>query len=474
LPGVKRAVTPAALLALALSAAALGGCMEDRDEDVAAGEQVFRRAACGDCHTLAAAGSTGTKGPNLDQLRPEASKVVRQVTHGGPGMPSFSERLSSDEIGEVAAYVSSTAGDTTVAQGAKFELTKTELSDCDRGDLDCLDQAFGNLTYHEGAKPALNRLQRMMDANPLVQEQCHRIGHTMGGAGLARYEDAGRALAAGSTVCWSGYYHGVLEDGFYGTESSELGEKARELCSDASIRRDLFLLYQCVHGLGHGLMIFTGYDLPKALDTCDELATPWDRDACTGGTFMENFTSFYQVESKWLRDDDLLYPCNAVAERRKYHCYQLVTMRILDETGRDWQETARACKESEPAWVEVCYQSFGRDASGIAGRDQSRAIDLCRLTGRYQPECIFAVVRNIAYDDGGRLSRAVDFCQMAPVPTRARCYQGLGTAVAVVERTDSQRVARCSQLVSDEYVGACWTGVSSATPLADSSSAGSS
>ena len=34
------------------------------------GKQVFADAACGSCHTLDAAGSTGTIGPNLDTLKP--------------------------------------------------------------------------------------------------------------------------------------------------------------------------------------------------------------------------------------------------------------------------------------------------------------------------------------------------------------------------------------------------------------------
>jgi cytochrome c553 len=466
---MRRRVTVAAVLALVLS-----GCLGEGDssDDVQRGEKLFAKAGCGDCHTLAAAGSRGTRGPNLDELRPEVSQVARQVLQGGAGMPSFSDRLSSDEIHQVAAYVSTAAAGGAAPPNAKFELTDTELPECSRDDATCLEQAFANLTYREGARPALDRLQREMDRDRFVRQQCHRIGHAMGGAGLARYEDPGRALAAGSTVCWSGYYHGVLEDGFYGTPDSEIAGKARELCSDRGLRQDLFLLYQCVHGLGHGLMIFTGYDLPKALDACDALTTPFDQQACIGGTFMENFTNFYQVKSKWLRDDDPIYPCNSVAEYRKAHCYQLVTMRILYETGYDWRATARTCHESEPQWVAMCFQSFGRDASGVAGRNQRRAIELCGLTGRYQPDCIYAVVKNIAFDDGGRLSRAVRFCRMTPARSRGRCFRGLGSTVAVVEPVPRKRTAMCARLAkTHEYVGECWLGLAEGAPPPSSSAA---
>src|SRR5207253_2148425 len=50
--------------------------------DPVAGKAVFTGSAgCTGCHTLKDAGSTGTVGPNLDQLMPPLDKVVTQVTN---------------------------------------------------------------------------------------------------------------------------------------------------------------------------------------------------------------------------------------------------------------------------------------------------------------------------------------------------------------------------------------------------------
>ncbi len=73
------------------------------------GKQVFV-SNCGGCHTLGAAGTTGSVGPNLDQLKPNAARVQRQVRNGGPGMPSFAGRLSNAQIAAVAKYVAQNAG----------------------------------------------------------------------------------------------------------------------------------------------------------------------------------------------------------------------------------------------------------------------------------------------------------------------------------------------------------------------------
>jgi cbb3-type cytochrome c oxidase subunit III len=74
------------------------------------GAAIFKGAGCAGCHTLAAAGSTGTQGPNLDQLKPSMSVVAHQVTVGGGIMPSFKGKLSPAQIQAVAKYVSSSAG----------------------------------------------------------------------------------------------------------------------------------------------------------------------------------------------------------------------------------------------------------------------------------------------------------------------------------------------------------------------------
>jgi cbb3-type cytochrome c oxidase subunit III len=73
------------------------------------GKTIFQN-ECASCHTLAAAGATGTVGPNLDQLKPAQAIVVRQVTNGGAVMPAFKGKLTPAQIAAVATYVSSNAG----------------------------------------------------------------------------------------------------------------------------------------------------------------------------------------------------------------------------------------------------------------------------------------------------------------------------------------------------------------------------
>jgi mono/diheme cytochrome c family protein len=87
-----------------------GETEEEGEGDAANGKSVFASAGCGSCHVLADAGSSGTTGPNLDDSKPDFERVVDRVTNGSGVMPSFKDQLSEQEINDVAAYVSESAG----------------------------------------------------------------------------------------------------------------------------------------------------------------------------------------------------------------------------------------------------------------------------------------------------------------------------------------------------------------------------
>jgi mono/diheme cytochrome c family protein len=74
------------------------------------GAAVFAEAGCGSCHTLAAAGASGTIGPNLDESMPSKELATERVREGMGAMPSFADQLSPEQIAAVADYVSQNAG----------------------------------------------------------------------------------------------------------------------------------------------------------------------------------------------------------------------------------------------------------------------------------------------------------------------------------------------------------------------------
>lgn len=85
--------------------------------DPEAGKSVFASAGCGGCHTFAPAGSTGTIGPNLDEvLEGQDPESVREsivnpdakVSEGfsaGVMPKNFSQKLSEQELADLVAFL---------------------------------------------------------------------------------------------------------------------------------------------------------------------------------------------------------------------------------------------------------------------------------------------------------------------------------------------------------------------------------
>jgi mono/diheme cytochrome c family protein len=73
------------------------------------GKAIFASAGCATCHTLAAAGASGTVGPNLDETKPSVDKAIERVTQGKGAMPSFKGQLTEAEIRAVAEFVSNSS-----------------------------------------------------------------------------------------------------------------------------------------------------------------------------------------------------------------------------------------------------------------------------------------------------------------------------------------------------------------------------
>jgi len=444
-------------LALLASTVLVAGCGGGKSATNASGAKVFASAGCGGCHTLSAAKSNGQSGPDLDQLKPSYGAVVRQVSSGGSGMPSFSAKLSKGQIRDVASYVVDSTKNNPAALTA-FQPNHEKLSDC-HSDYACYKQAFGNIAYYDGPEAALSRLATYMKTNQEVDSGCHQIAHSIGHAGYAHYHDnAAQALAHGSMTCWSGYYHGVVERAFAGVPRSKVAALARKMCTGSEINKTYFLLYQCVHGLGHGLMIYSRNDLPYSLKVSDHLATAWDRTSCTGGVFMQNFLPgpMQIAPTKWLSKKDLLYPCDKVAAGDKLYCYLMVTSRVLPVVHYDFRKAAAWCRKAERGWVATCFQSFGRDASGYSVQNPVRIVQLCRLAASMERECIYGGSRDLTANDAGP-TRAIRMCLLAPTPTRSYCFYGIGTILGGFANEAAARRAKCSP-VPATYRPDCYRG----------------
>ena len=171
---------------------------------------------------------------------------------------------------------------------------------------------------------------------------------------------------------------------------------------------------------------------------------------------MENLSSSYGVRSRWLRDDDPVYPCNWVATEAKRRCYQMVTSRILPSVGDDWTRTAEMCTSVESAFVHMCFKSFGRDASSRSNRDAADTIETCAIARPYggEDDCIWAAAQDVVSNFTSGEQRAARSARRSRASLAEPCFEGhrlrrwaasgrrLRSARSGLSRADVERRAR--------------------------------
>lgn len=266
-------------------------------------------------------------------------------------------------------------------------------------DFDCWRDRLQLLVAQDSPGAALADVEAAYDQVPFVSGNCHQLVHEIGRAAGHRYGDVAQAYAEGNDFCWSGYFHGVMEAIAEQLGVDTLLAQVEEICDGVMGDRPYGSdHYNCVHGLGHGLMAVTQVELYDALAGCDGFTDSWERESCYGGVFMENVMSRINPhhETHYLRDDDPLYPCTEVDDVYKGQCYLMQTSHALNVLGHDFAAVFALCESVEEPYRATCLQSLGRDISGYTVSDVGRTVELCTLgrTGFAQENCFIGAAKD--------------------------------------------------------------------------------
>ncbi|MBA2564892.1 MAG: hypothetical protein H0V09_05665 [Gemmatimonadetes bacterium] len=360
----------------------------------------------------------------------------------------------------------------------------------------CYEQLLLPLVKERGVETVMATLGRVASLDSDVARDGHVLAHGIGIAAYSSQEDVARTFARCSPAFQSGCYHGIIQAYFEHAPASS-AEAVNELCAPyRGAAGNRWLLFQCVHGMGHGLTMVHGHVLPEALRGCDLLSDGWDREACYGGAFMENIVNataphhagaglmarqgstgsshaahahgVKQADSavvaaaapqalrfKALDPADPHYPCSILEERYQLACYGMQTSAMLHLNGGDIAAAAGACDGAPPPMRAPCYQSLGRDISSYTLQDPDQSIRLCSLgSERYRPWCFVGLVKNFV-DLTATTESAFAFCAKVPSgPSRMKCHEALGEQIGILKSDLSERSILCDRSERG-YVEAC-------------------
>lgn len=281
-------------------------------------------------------------------------------------------------------------------------------------DFSCWRERYKHIIDTQSPKEALADAQAKYDSISFVKDNCHEIAHIIGRAAGKKYLDISEAFRLGNDFCASGYYHGVMQAVADLEGKERIKQKVNKVCEPlAQQKRYGMSHYNCVHGLGHGLMSIEGNELFEALKGCEGLEGQWQQDSCYSGVFMENIIGEIDPghHTEYLKADDPLYPCTAVEEKYRRMCYFLQTDHALIVEKADFAKVFEHCSKLEKEYGELCYQSLGRNASSYSLYDIDKTRQRCMLgaTDNAKVNCIRGAALDFVWRDQDR-KNALSFC----------------------------------------------------------------
>ena len=372
-----------------------------------------------------------------DHLYAEFTGVVTAKGEAGAVQPSSTSSSSSDAPGPLARLLQSLRAllakllsifhkDKNSTPAAISSIAK------DSEELFTSDEALLAYVKTYGPKETTERLYELSGK----YGDCHQRAHT---AGRFSYEVYGeKSFQQCGAECHSGCYHGATEAYFKDHGTDDLAGNLKILCSS---ELNPFFSHQCLHGIGHGLMAWTDYDITEALKSCDLL--PRGADSCHTGVFMENIVGGLALSEKGTAkgeggldahftkylSKDPQYPCNAVADQYKNSCYFLQTSRMVQLFAGDFKKVAAECSNVPVLYQQTCFQSMGRDVGGYNRNNAAGAIMQCSYapTGAPRLGCLSGAVQDTFWDPTGQDS-AIHFCKLLTDKSeKDACY---GTIIA--------------------------------------------
>ncbi len=295
----------------------------------------------------------------------------------------------------------------------------------------CYKDQLTKITSEQGPERAMDLIKQEYDKSAYVKSQCHQLTHIIGRAALAKYKNVADTYAHGDQYCWSGYYHGAMEELATEKGYDYIVKNADSICAPIAAKgKYSFYHYNCVHGMGHGFMFMKDGDLFASLTACDSLTDSWERTSCYGGVFMQNIMNEQTPDkdlntgSKYLKADQPMYPCTAVDTKYKDQCYLMQTSYALQTVNYDFAKVFTLCGGIDQQFQDTCYTSLGRDASGNSISDVTQTKEHCLLgpTAEAQKYCVKGAAMDfVSYFHSDQ--QAKQLCQALPTELQSDCLE---------------------------------------------------
>lgn len=338
-----------------------------------------------------------------------------------------------------------------------------------------LSAFFKNLADEKGAPYAFEVLKRI-PTFPNID--MHLLGHIVGDE-LYKQQGVG-----GIKVCTQDFRNACSHTIVIGA-LLEHGVAAlpqiTETCKQAPGGAGAYTM--CFHGLGHGVLAFTEYELPKAIELCKKTGTAdynnREYPECVGGTIMEMIAGVHdpvmreEKSKKYFKADDPLYPCDAsfMPKEAQGICYTYLTPHLFLAAGGNlayptpgvFKKAFQYCAKvpiSEMANRMACYGGLGKEFTVLGAERDVRIVDTlpdeklreiaswCALAEDSQGimACTSSVLSSLYWGGENPATGAIRYCSVLPVDQQDGCFANLEEIVRTYTHDLLQQKSFCHSI----------------------------
>lgn len=368
-----------------------------------------------------------------------------------------------------------------LASPAAKSMTSTEPAiDLREASFTELSNYFTNLAQTEGAIHAFTILR---DAQFGGNIDTHLLAHVVGDE---LYKQHGiEAMRYCTREFRNACSHSVVIGALLNEGMSAL-DMVHDACQKAPGGSGAYTM--CFHGFGHGVLAYTNYEVPDAIELCRKVGTEEYSDQefkqCVGGVVMEMHSGVHDVDvwrekaKKYLSPDDPLKLCTAsyMPEEAKYYCYSYITPYIFDAVGVEWgsstvrglEESFAYCSTTEESYRITCYEGIGKELIVIVQGHDVRALDKttdeqlqqviqwCHHAplGEATSACLYEIIDSLFWGGENDPMASVRFCELVPGDYQNGCYERLYGNMKTY--FTSKRQGEVCRLMNKNRRGECW------------------
>lgn len=344
---------------------------------------------------------------------------------------------------------------------------------------------FTDLAEKKGAVYAYDVL-KVAPIGPNID--MHLLGHVVGDV---LYKQQG---VSGIKVCTQDFRNACSHTIVVGllTDKGEAAlDEIRDACEKAPGGKGAYTM--CFHGLGHGVLAYTGYDLPKAIQLCEKTGTASHNNReyieCVGGSIMEIISGGFHAPELWavqskkyLSSDDPLSPCNSdfMPDVAKPICYTYLTPHLFIAAGADIGHPdskyypkafgfCNAISLNDIPSRSACFGGFGKEFTTLAkdrdirdigsmNEDQLKKVyGWCQLAGDSQGtrDCISQALQSLFWGGENNPDASVKFCSiMDDSSLQSSCFEEL-VGAASYYLVDPNAKRNFCQKFPPNYIKSC-------------------